>query len=98
MPVFLVALLPVLFAALRLFLVANMVGFFLRLLLALGLSFYVIEPLTDQLYDLIAGAMDGLMGDVAAWIGFLNFDKYLSYVLSAQTIAFTTNFALRMNK
>jgi len=97
MPAFILALLPLFFSAVRLFMMANMIAFVLRLAVGLGLSFFVIEPIADDLLNLLLMKIDGLPGDVAAWIGYLNIDRYLSLVISAYAIQITTNFFARLS-
>jgi hypothetical protein len=83
-------------AALRAFVLANIVGFAIRLLAGLGLYFYVMEPLGDQVMDLMANRFGQLPADVAAWIGYLNLDVYVKAILSAYTVVWASNFVLRM--
>lgn len=96
MPLWFAALLPLLWSALRIFVVANIVGFFLRLMVGVGLYFYVFEPAGSNIMALIQGKVGGLPASAVAWFGFLNIDRYLSLVLSAGTVAFASNFILRM--
>jgi len=95
MPVFLAALLPVIFAALRIFMIANIVGFVMRLVAAFGISYFVMQPFTDTLMEYLAGNFDGMPDVVIEWIGFFNFDKYLNLILSAQSLVWTANFILK---
>lgn len=94
-PIGIAALLPVIFAALRIFLLANIVGFIMRAIAAFGISYFVMQPFTDTLLDYLAGNFDGMPDVVIEWIGFFNFDKYLNLILSAQSVVWTANFILK---
>lgn len=96
MPLWLAGLIPLLWAALRIFVVANLVGFALRLLVGLGLYFYVFEPTGSYVMDLVEGKVGGMPAIAVSWLGFFNIDRYLSLILTAGTIAFGSNFILRM--
>lgn len=50
---------------------------------ALGISFVTTEAVLEPAIDLVAGALGGLPGSVAQWVGVLNFHQYLSIILSA---------------
>ena len=97
MPV-LASLLPLLIAGLRIMLIATIVGFVLRILVVMGFSFFVMDPITDQLMAMISGEAEGLPSLVVDWLAFMNFDKYISLILSAAAIATATNFVLRLNQ
>jgi hypothetical protein len=96
MPALLAALVPLLMAALRLFVVANIVGLIIRALVGLGVYFFVMEPLGDQISALMAGRFGGLPPEVAGWVGYLQLDVYVQAILSAYSVVWASNFVLRM--
>lgn len=89
------ALLPLLWAGLRVFVLANLVGFVTRLLAAFGLYFFITGPVTELGMEGLQGALDGLPLQAANWIGFLNFDRYLSITTSAIAIVTAGRVLLR---
>jgi hypothetical protein len=98
MPAILAAFVPFLMAALRLFVVANAVGVVIRVLVGLGVYFFVMEPLGDQISNLVQGRFTGAPQTVVAWLGFLNFDVYIQAILSAQSIVWASNYILRIRQ
>jgi hypothetical protein len=52
-------------------------------LAALGISFVTTEAVLDPVLSMVASSFGGLPGSVAQWVGVLNFDKYVSIILSA---------------
>jgi hypothetical protein len=89
---------PWVFAALRIFLVVNVTGFVLRVLVALGINIILLQPAINTITGLLTGQFGGLPVVVAGWLGFLNIDKYVSLILSAYAIQQTANFVLRVNR
>lgn len=49
---------------------------------ALGIGLAVQGVVFDQLIDYAQSAFSGLPSTLAAWVGFLNIDKYVSLVIS----------------
>ena len=94
----LIALVPFAVAALRIFLIANMLGLLLRVLVGLGLYFVVLDPVVNELVSVLQGQFGILPAPVASWVGFLNIDRFVSLVLSAFAIQQTSNFVLRINR
>ena len=68
MPAFLIPFMTVIFAAARLFVIANMVGFVLRLFVAFGVNFLIMEPISDGLLSLISNQIGGMAGEIADWV------------------------------
>lgn len=89
------ALAPWLWAGLKIFILANIVGFVVRLVIALGLYFYVVQPAGDAMLDVLQGRVGLLPPEVVAWVGYLNIDRFLSLVFSAAMIVMAANFVLR---
>jgi hypothetical protein len=89
---------PWIFAALRIFIIANVVGFAVRIIAAMGFVFYVVDPVINILVGMLSGQFGGLPPVVSGWVGFLNIDRFVSLVLSAYTIVLATNFVLRVNR
>lgn len=98
MPAILAAFVPFLMAALRLFIVANVVGVVIRVLVGLGVYFFVMEPIGNAIYDLLQGRLGGAPQGMIDWLGYLNFDVYVQAILSAQTIAWASNYVLRIRQ
>lgn len=98
MPLVLAPILAFLFAALRIFLIANAVGFLVRILVAFGLNIILIQPAIDTIMALLRGQF-GILPEVAAeWVGFFNLDRYIGLILSAYGIQQTGNFIFRINR
>lgn len=89
------AILALFYAGLRIFLLANLVGFVVRVLMAFGLYFLVMEPTTDLVMDVLSNRFGLLPPDVADWIGFLRIDDYVSIVMSAYAIVAVSNIVLK---
>ena len=53
----------------------------------LGLNFVAQEFAVTPLLDQIKASISGAPGDILAWIGFLNVDKYVTLLLSAYATA-----------
>jgi len=53
----------------------------------LGLNFVAQEFAVTPLLDQIKSSISGAPGDILAWIGFLNVDKYVTLLLSAYATA-----------
>jgi hypothetical protein len=98
MPAILAAFVPFLMAALRLFVVANIVGVVIRVFVGLGVYFFVMEPLGDQISAMLEGRITGAPQVVVAWLGYLNFDVYIQAILSAQSIVWASNYVLRIRQ
>ncbi len=98
MPAILAAFVPFLMAALRLFIVGNIVGLIIRALVGLGLYFFVMEPIGDQISAMLEGRIGGAPQIVIAWLGYLQIDVYVQTILSAYTIVWASNFILRMRQ
>ncbi|MCU1145202.1 DUF2523 domain-containing protein [Stenotrophomonas maltophilia] len=65
----------------------------------LGLNFVAQEFAVTPLLDQIKGSINGAPGDILAWLGFLNVDKYVTLVLSAYaTAAAAGALKMRMKK
>lgn len=52
-------------------------------LAALGISFVTSEALLDPVLGMVQSSFGGIPGQVAQWVGVLNFDRYVSIILSA---------------
>lgn len=89
------ALVAFLFAALRIFMIANIVGFAVRLLAAFGLYFMVVEPTTEAVMNVLTNKFNVIPGVAADWIGYMKVDVYVGMILSAYGIAQISNFVLR---
>lgn len=89
------ALVAFLFAALRIFMIANLVGFAVRLLAAFGLYFLVVEPTTDVVMDVLTNRFNIIPGVAADWIGYLKVDVYVGMIMSAFGIVQVSNIVLR---
>lgn len=98
MPAILAAFLTALMHAARLFVVMNVVGFAVRLFSAFGLYFFVMEPITDQISEMLQGRIAGAPAVVIVWLGYLQVDMYVQVILSAYTIVWASNFVLRMRQ
>jgi len=92
----LAAFVPFFMAALRLFVLANIVGFVVRIFVGLGVYFLVMEPLGDVISDMLSNRFLGLPPEVAGWVGFMNVDVYVQAILSAYAVVWASNFVLRM--
>lgn len=86
------------FAALRIFLVANVVGFVLRVLVAFGLNIVLVEPAVEAVMSIMTGQFNILPGVAADWIGFFNLDRYVGLIISAYSIQFGANYILKINR
>ncbi|WP_182267820.1 DUF2523 family protein [Stenotrophomonas maltophilia] len=65
----------------------------------LGLNFVAQEFAVTPLLDQIKGSINGAPGDILAWVGFLNVDKYVTLILSAYaTAAAAGALKMRMKK
>jgi hypothetical protein len=91
-------LMPYIWTALRIFMVANVVGFVVRILVALGLNFVILEPAVDTVVGILQGQFSILPPVVASWVGFFNVDRYFTIIISAYATAAATNFVLRINR
>lgn len=98
MPAILAMFVPFLMAALRLFIVGNIVGLAIRIFVGLGLYFFVMEPLGDRISDMLQGRLGGAPAVALAWMGYLQVDIYIQAILSAYTIAWASNYVLRMRQ
>ncbi len=98
MPAILAAFVPFLMAALRLFIVGNIIGLGIRLMTGLGLYFLVMEPIGDQITAMLEGRIGGAPQVVIEWLGYLQVDVYVQTILSAYTIVWASNFILRMRQ
>jgi hypothetical protein len=92
------ALLTFLFTALRIFVVANIVGFILRVMVAFGLNIVLIEPAVSTIMGILSGQMGVLPPVAAAWTGFFNLDRYVGLIISAIGIQQAANFILKINR
>lgn len=95
---FAAALVPILMAALRIFLLANIVGFVVRLFVAFGLYIVLVEPATDLIYATISGRIGGLPPQAIAWLSFFNIGAYIGLILSAYAVQQGANYVLRINR
>lgn len=86
------------FAALRVFMLANLVGLIVRVLVAFGINFVLIEPAIETVMGILAGKFDVLPDVAAQWVGFFNLDRYIGLILSAYGIQQTANFILKINR
>lgn len=98
MPLVLAPIIAFLFTALRIFMLANLLGFIVRILVAFGFTFWVMGPAIDTIVDLMAGRFGVLPPVAAQWIGFFNVDKYVGLILSAYSIQQAGNFILRTTR
>ena len=92
------ALSTFLFAALRVFLIANLAGLVLRVLVAFGLNIVIVEPAIEAVMSIMTNQFGVLPQAAADWIGFFNLDRYVGLVLSAYAIVQTANFILKINR
>lgn len=98
MPAIFAAFVPFLMAALRLFVVANIVGVVIRVFVGLGLYFFVMEPIGDQITGMLEGRLGGAPEIALAWMGYLQVDVYVQTILSAYTIVWASNYILRIRQ
>lgn len=98
MPAILAMFVPFLLGALRLFIIGNIVGFGIRLLAGFGLYFFVMEPIGDQISQMLQGQFGSAPAIALSWIGYLQVDVYVQAILSAYTILWASNFVLRMRQ
>jgi len=96
MPAILAAFVPFLMGALRLFIVANLLGFAIRLMVGLGVYFFVMEPLGNTISGYVEGRFGGLPPAAAGWLGYIQLDVYVQAILSAYTVVWASNFVMRM--
>lgn len=96
MAALLAALIPAFLTALRWFVMANIVGFVIRIFTGLGVYFFVMEPIGDLISTMVANEFGTLPDDVAAWLGYLQLDVYVQLILSAYSVVWASNFVLRM--
>lgn len=99
MPALIALLEPLIAWAIRALTIAaivNAAGVVMKILAVLGLHFFVVQPFVDDLMAMAQSQFSGLPGSVAAWVGYLNFDKYISLILSAYSVRATTNFVMGM--
>lgn len=73
-----------------------------RMLLGLGLgivTFYALQTLMDNLKNALLSSLSGLPADIVNIMGLLNFDFYISIVLSAMgTAAFIASSKIALGK
>lgn len=87
------------FGALRWFVAANLVGFFVRLLVALGLTVVVVEPAIEAVMGVMSSAFASALDPVVIeWVGFFNLDTYVGIIISAYAIQVAANFVLKFNR
>lgn len=98
LPVIAAAFVPFLMAGLRLFIVANIVGLVLRVFVGLGVYFFVMAPIGDQITGMLMGRLGGAPRVAIEWIGYLQVDVYIQTILSAYTVLWASNFVLRMRQ
>lgn len=68
-------------------LIANRVGMWAVSLLGfLGLSWATHSVVMGPFMSQVSSGMGGVSGDIAAWLGVMKMDRYVSIVLSAYTI------------
>lgn len=89
---------PLIMAGLRIFLMANIVGFIVRVLAAFGLNFLVVTPAVETVMGLMEGRIAGLPPVAFHWITFLNFHVYVGLILSGYALQQSANFILRINR
>ena len=87
-----------LFAALRIFMLANIVGFVMRVLVAFGLNIILVEPAIEAIMSILSRQFNVIPQAAADWVGFLNLDRYVGLILSGYAIHQATNFILRINR
>ena len=92
------AVMALLFAALRVFIAANLVGFVVRLLVAFGLNFVLVEPAVEAVMQVMQSEFNVLPGTAADWIGFFNLDRYVGLIISAYAIVAVSNFVMKFNR
>ncbi len=56
----------------------------------LGINFLTQEFAVDPMLNKIKATFAGAPGDIVAWLGFLNVDKYVTLILSAYATAAAT--------
>ena len=92
------ALVAFLFAALRIFMLANVVGFIVRILVTFGINFVLVEPAIEAVMAILTNQFNVMPQAAADWIGYLNIDRYVGLVISAYSIQFSANFILKINR
>lgn len=65
------------------------------LLVALGIGFAVEGALVGPALDYVQSSIGGLPGNISAWLGYLNIDKYFTIVGSAYVGATVKRIFLR---
>jgi hypothetical protein len=83
-----------LFAGTKLFIGGTLVYWFGRIMVGLGLYFFVVEPFTGLAMQTLADAFTG-SADMLAWLGFLNIDRALSAIASAYAIIAVSRLVLQ---
>lgn len=92
------AIVALFYAAMRWFLIANVVGFMVRVLVAFGINIVLIQPAVDTIVGVLQGQF-GLLPPVAyQWVVFFNLPRYVGLILSGYAIQQTANFVLRINR
>lgn len=87
-----------LFVALRIFLIANIVGLVTRVLVAYGITVYLVQPAVDAVIGVLQGKFNVMPAQVALWIEYFNIDVYVGLILSAYSIQSGANYILRVNR
>lgn len=83
MPAFLAPLLAALFAGFSRLFSTNLGAWITTAMIALGLAWVTTESMVEPVRQLVASHMGGIPGNVAQWVAVMNFDKYISIILSA---------------
>lgn len=83
MPAFLAAAIAGLWAAFSRLLATRLGQWIATAAFALGINFVTSEAVIEPVKSLVIGALGGVPAAVAQWAGVMNFDKYLTIILSA---------------
>lgn len=92
------AIMSLFYAGLRIFIMANIVGFILRVLVAFGLNIVLIQPAVDSITGILTGQLSGLPVEAIQWITFFNIHRYIGLIVSGYAVQQGANFILRINR
>ena len=83
MPAFLAPVIAALMAAFSRVMGTRLGQWIVTALGAVGLQLVVGNTVMDQVMNMVRSSAGGIPGDLAAWLGVLNIDRYITIVLSA---------------
>jgi ABC-type phosphate transport system permease subunit len=89
---------PLLFAAMKIFLLANVVGLIVRIFVAFGLNIILVQPAVDAVTGILTGQLSGLPSVAIGWVTFFNVHRYIGLILSGYAVQQGANFVLRINR